>query len=90
MNRKEYYTKRRVYRIIRAQMNFDYDVYPHLEEGKYWSGMNRFDRREWWKQVPERSSLVEHWEKYKASSKIPHENVIRSIRRRMQLSSMAD
>lgn len=90
MNRREYYAKRRVYRIMKRQESQYWGEYPQLEQGKYWSGMERFDQRDWYKRVPERSSLVEHWEKYKASSRVPHENVIHSVRRRMQLSAMAD
>lgn len=43
MNRKEFYARRRVYRIMLGQDNDEYSRYPSQETGKYWSDMNQFE-----------------------------------------------
>lgn len=45
MNRKEFYARRRVYRIMLGQDNDEYMSYPSQETDKFWSGMEVFSPR---------------------------------------------
>lgn len=50
MNKKEFYARRRVYRIMQGQDNYEYEHTPSSEHGRYWSGMDRFqpsNHRRW-------------------------------------------
>lgn len=53
MNRKEFYARRRVYRIMCGQDDYEYEHYPSQEPGKYWSGMDKFNpsRRSSWEYI---------------------------------------
>lgn len=53
MNRKEFYARRRVYRIMRGQDDYEYEHCPSQESGKYWSGMDKFDpsQRSHWEYI---------------------------------------
>ena len=45
MNRKEFYARRRGYRIMYGQDDYEYEHCPSKEVGKYWSGMELFSPR---------------------------------------------